>query len=330
MKMTAPVGNGLGKQTFSIKPSGIGLQMGEAIPPAPVAPLTPETPETPTPTPEPAVPQTPFNRLFPGVDPATVKMGVDKETGKILFNRIERAPEDPPESRVAAETGTPASLATSEPDTVAQLRAEIAAQNQIMTAMLQAQITGRPLAEILSGRPAAPAEPDYSGYDLYDDDQRVAFVRQVRADAIAAATAEAQTMMSSHLPSIQKAQQHGEFFAVQVEHGKDPDFDQKVALTNQLIGNNPNIPFKATYDLISQIQKSLAPAKPSTPEPVKQNGTPVLTQAQADAKAAQAARYQSTNGGRAVGVATPPPEIAKDFKKLAAWVAHQQMLGNLP
>lgn len=332
MKVTAPVGQGLGVQKFSINPApGGGLKFDGNLetPLQQAARAAVEPAETPaerqaeTPIPRPAAPQTPFSRLYPGVDPSKVEMAIDEKTGKLRLKPIEAPAETPVETPAAPVAPV---VAPSEPDPLAALRAELAQQNQLQTAMLQALMTGRPLMEILSGAPAKPAEPDYSRFDLEDEEGRAAYAQAVRADAIAAARAEMQAEMRNHLPSIQDAQKHGERFAVQAEHGQDPDFAQKSALADKLVGNNPNISYRATYNLISQIQSSLSPASGAA---LGRPAGPVLTPAQQEAKAAQAARYQSNNGGRATGPPEPPPEIARNFKRLAHWVAQQQALGNL-
>lgn len=339
MKMTAPVGNGVGVQKFSIKPgAGGGLELsGTAQTPLQTAALaeaaTPvdrlisdrqaEIPITPA---ERAAQPTPFSRLYPGVDPSKVEMVLDDKTKKIRFKPIETPPETPAETPAAPVL--PAAAAPSESDTVAQLKAELAEQNRLMAAMLQAQMTGRPLMEVLSGQPAKPAPPDYSRFDLEEEEGRAAYAEAVRADAIAAAKAEMQAEMRAHLPSIQDARKHGEAFALQAKYGKEPDYEQKAALAQKLAGNNPNVSIEATYNLITQIQAGLG-VSPAPAPAIKQAPNPILTPAQQAEKAAQAARYQSTNGGRASGPPEPPPEIARNFKKLAHWVAQQQALGNL-
>jgi len=331
MKIQAPVGNGLGVQKFSIKTTpGGGLQFdGNAQTPLQAAARAVEPvevpAETPTPTPRPTPPATAFSRLYPGVDPSKVEMALDDKTGKIRLKPIE-APADTPQE--PAPTVPAAPVQPSEADQIAQLRAEIAQQNQLQSAMLTALMTGRPLMEVLSGAPAKPAEPDYSRFDLEEEEGRAAYAQAVRADAIAAAKAELQAEMRNHLPSIQNAQRYGEDFALQSKYGKEPDFEQKSALAKKLAGNNPNVSIEATYNLISQIQAGLGVSPAPTPS-IKQPSNPILTPAQQAEKAAQAARYQSTNGGRATGPPEPPPEIAKNFKKLAHWVAQQQALGNL-
>jgi hypothetical protein len=331
MKGQAPVGQGLGTQKFRINPApGGGLLFdGNAQTPLQAA-VAPEPIETPPETPTPAPPVTAFSRLYPGVDPSKVEMALDEKSGKIRFRPIQ-APADtapaPPEAWEA-----PAPVAPFEPDAIAQLRAEIAQQNQLQSAMLTALMTGRPLMEVLSGAPAKPAEPDYSRFDLEEEEGRAAYAQAVRADAIAsaiaAAKAEMQAEMRNHLPSIQNANKHGEHFALQAKYGAEPDFQQKSALAMKLAGNNPNVSIEATYNLISQIQAGLGVSPAPTPS-IKQPSNPILTPAQQAEKAAQAARYQSTNGGRATGPPEPPPEVAKNFKKLAHWVAQQQALGNL-
>ena len=331
VKLPAPVGDGVGIQKFSIKPGGIGLQMESSVPvPTPAIPGAPDpAPSVLEPTPQP----TPFQRLYPGVDPAKVEMVFDEGTRKVRFKPIE-SPEVP---TIPAEIQSPAPavpVSAVPDDPIAQLKAELAQRDQLMTAMVQASISGRPLMEILSGAPAAPAEPDYSNLDLYDDGQRTQFIKQLRADALATAKAEVTAQMAGHLPSIQNAQRAGERAAVAAKFSGDPNFQQKAELTDKLIGNNPNISFEATYNLVSLVQSGLTPAlatKPAAPvNGAPPNTNPILTPAQAAEKAAQAARYPAPQGGRANGSPIPPPEVAKNFKKLAAWVAHQQALGNLP
>lgn len=329
VKIPAPVGDGVGIQKFSIRPGGMGLQMESSVPaPTPGAP--PALDAAPAITP-PTPPPTPFQRLFPGVDPASVEINLDDKSGKIRFKPIEAPPEVPTPPAETPNPAPPAPSLAAPGDPLAELRAQIEQRDQLMAAMVQASITGRPLAEILSGAPAVAAEPDYSNLDLYDDAQRTQFIKQLRADTLAQARAEVQAQMAGHLPAIQNAGRAGERAAISAKYGADPNYQQKAQLTEKLIGNNPNISFEATFNLVSQIQDALNPSpSPTKPPAPVQNANPTLTPAQAEAKAAQAARYPAPQGGRANGAPTPPPEVAKNFKKLAAWVAHQQALGNLP
>jgi len=332
MKVQAPAGQGLGVQKFSIKSGpGGGLEFaGTAQTPLQVAAAEAATPvdrliaerESEAPIPQ----RTPFNKLYPGVDPSKVEMDLNEKSGKIRFKPIEAPPD--PVAEVPAAPVAPVVTAPTESEMIAQLRAELAQQNQLQTAMLQSLMTGRPLMEVLSGAPAKPAEPDYSRFDLEDEEGRAAYAQAVRADAIAAAKAEMQAEMRNHLPQIQDARKHGEAFALQAKYGAEPDFQQKSALAQKLAGNNPNVSIEATYNLISQIQAGLG-VSPAPSPAIRQTTSPILTPAQQAEKAAQAARYQSNNGGRATGPPEPPPEVAKNFRKLAHWVAQQQALGNL-
>jgi len=331
MKGQAPVGQGLGVQKFSIKSGpGGGLQFdGNAQTPLQVAALAAEAPEIPAdapPAPRPIAPTNAFARMYPGVDPSKVEMDLDAKSGKIRFKPIETPAEVPAETPAPI---APAVTAPTDSDTIAQLKAQIAENNQIQTAMLTALMTGRPLMDVLSGAPAKPAEPDYSRFDLEEEEGRQAYAQAVRADVIAAAKAEMEAVMRNHLPPIQEARKHGETFALQAKYGAEPDFQLKSSLAQKLAGNNPNISVEATYNLINQIQAGLG-VSPAPQPTVKQPSNPILTPAQAEEKARQAARYQSNNGGRATGPPEPPPDVAKNFKKLAIWVAQQQSLGNLP
>jgi hypothetical protein len=270
--------------------------------------------------------------MFPGVDPSKVEINLDDKTNRIRFRNVEPVAEPPVEAPAAPVV--PSAPVASQPDSIAELKAQLEQQSQIMTAMLQAQATGRPLAEVLGLQAAQAQEPDYSNLDLYDDAQRAQFIKQLRADALQTARSEVEAQMRGHLPQIQGAQRYGEIASVAARYGKDPDFERKAALTEKLVGGNPNISFEATYKLVSQIQEGLSAlpvaAKGAEVGFAPEAKTVTLSPAQQEQKAAQAARYQSNAGGRANGPPTPPPEVARNFKKLAAWVAHQQALGNMP
>lgn len=330
----APVGAGTGVQQFSIKPGGMGLELTGSSPlPVPSIPNGAPDPSAPSPFPsEPVQPPTPFQRLYPGVDPSKVEMELDGKSNKIRLKPIQV--ETPPEAAGAAvETPRPTAPAP-ESDPVARLQQQLDQQSQIMAAMITAAASGRPLGEILGIQAAQAPEPDYSNLDLYDDAQRAQFIKSIREEARSNARAEVEAQMRAHLPRVQEAQMYGERAAVQAKYGSDPGYGQKVALVESLVGGNPNIPFEATYKLVSQIAEGLSdlPAKANgtVPTAVPSAKTVTLTPNQQEIKAAQAARYQSAGGGRANGPPTPPPEVARNFKKLAHWVAHQQALGNLP
>ncbi len=326
VKLSAPVGDGIGVQKFSIKPGGMGLQMESSVPaPAPIVPVAPESAPS---VPESAPPPTPFQRLYPGVDPASVEMVFDEGTRKVRFKPIE-SPEVP---TIPAEIQSPAPavpVSAAPDDPVAQLRAELAQRDQLMTAMLTAQMTGRPIGEILSGIPVAPSEPDYSNLDLYDDAQRTQFIRQMREDNLAQARAEVRAQIAPHLPSIQNAQRVGERALVETQYGKDPNHAQIAAKTEEFIAGNPNISFRDTYNLILRAQVQPAASTPAASNGTPPNVAPTLTPAQQVEKAAQAARYPAREGGRALGAPTPPPGM-KNWKQHATWVAQMLDRGYSP
>src|SRR5262249_13075492 len=320
-KLTAAVtDNGTGTIPFSIGANGkFGLATSEPTSAPTEAPLVQTaTPETPT------APPTPFERLYPGVDPSKVEFFLDDKTNKLKFKEIaQETPQEPAptegEPEPAPELTTP-----SEPSEIAQLRTQLDNQNQLMQAMLIAQAQGKPLAEVLGLQPAATPEPNYDNLDLYDAPTLANFIKQTVSGAI-------QGAMAPHQPALAGARQQQEYNAVQAKHGSDPDFARKSALATQLVQGNPNISFEGTYNLVSQIQASLAPAQKAAASvaPANQAKPTTLTPEQQQAKADQAARLPQSTGVRGAGAPTPPPEIAKDFRKLARWVAHRQALGEL-
>src|SRR5262249_19677302 len=256
-------------------------------------------------------PPTAFERLYPGVDPSKVEFFLDEATNKLKYREI--AQEQPQEPEPTETEPAPEPTTTpGEPSEIAQLRTQLDNQNQLMQAMLIAQAQGKPLAEVLGLQPAATLEPDYSQLDLYDAPTLAAFIKQTVSGAI-------QGAMAPHQPALAGARQQQEYNAVQAKHGSDPDFARKSALTTQLVQGNPNISFEGTYNLVSTIQQSLAPAqKAAAPQtPANQAKPTTLTPEQQQTKADQAARLPQSTGVRGAGAPTPPPEIAKDFRRLA-------------
>ena len=314
-----PAGYGAGPQKFVLDPSSGQLVMKspEAAAAAPV-----EAPEAPQET-------SPFNDGLQGqqgVDPAQVEPVVDDATGRIRFRQVE-APLEAAEGE-SSNGSTPTSSPSSSTE-VARLREQVESQSRLIQAMMIAQAQGKPLSEALGlSQPAAP-EPDYSQYDLYDEGQRAAFVRQLREDALAQARAEVQAALQPHLPALAGAKQQMEFLAVQAKHGKDPDFARKVEVTQRLLQGNPNVSFAQTFDLVSQIHQSLGNKTGSpqraTPNQARQT---TLTPEQADIKAEQARRYGQNSGVRGGGE-PPLPEHIRTFREAALWTQQQLALGNI-
>ncbi len=323
IKASATGGSGVGTIPFQIGANGKLAISGPSAPgetPAPdAAPATAAPIET--------APPTPFERLYPGVDPSKVEFFLEDKTNKLKFKEIaQEAPIEPAAQETPVETPTAPEPTTTPGSSqeIAQLRTQLDQQNQLMQAMLIAQAQGKPLAEVLGLATPSAAEPDYSQVDLYDAPTLAGFIKQTVQGAI-------QGAMREHQPALQGARQYQEYAAVQARHGKDPDFARKAELTTQLIQGNPSISYEATYNLVSTIQQSLAPVKAAAPPqaPANNASPTTLTPDQQQQKADQAARLPQSSGVRGAGQPTPPPEIARDFKKLAHWVAHQQALGNL-
>ncbi len=322
-------GRGPGAISFTKGPNGRGLVMGsDPIPSAPATPIAPI--ESPAQDDIPAE-ATPFQKLYPGVDPAKVDFAWDERTRKVRFvPRAEEAPETQDDGGEGEEPPTPIETPTTPSPTpsneVAQLRGEIAQMSQVMLAMAQAQMQGKTLGEFLGEQAAGP---DYSQYDLYDPDQRAAYHRQLKDELKAEIRAE----LAPHQQVMASMKQQQEYSTIALKHGKEPDFERKAALTAQLIQGNPNVSFEATYNLVSQIQKSLGvngtPAKAATPTSGVANKAQqtILTEEQAAAKAAQAAKLPQNSGVRGGGAPSMPENIG--FKEAVRWVTHQVALGNI-
>lgn len=328
-------GQGPGTVPFTLGANGkLGIATDAQAPTtapatAPAAPLDTAPPSTEMPLETPAAP-TPFERMYPGVDPSKVEMVVDENTGKIRFKMMPEAPVEDQQDE-PAYTPTPTTHQAPAETEVAQLRAELSRRDDLMSAMAQAMMTGKSLNEVLGLAPSSDTQPetDYSHYDLYDEGQRAEFVKQIRQDALNLARSEVKAAIEPHQGALASARQQQEYNAVRARNGNDPDFDRKAAIASQLVQGNPNVSFEATYKLVSTIQQSLGKAAAPSNGAVNQARQTTLTPAQQQAKADQAARFTQNSGVRGAGKPTPPEAILKDFKKLATWVAQQQALGNL-
>lgn len=343
-------GKGPGVLNFAIAPNGRGLvAASESAPaaPAPAIPAAPASFTAPVETAEPNIPTpdipetpaeaTPFQKLYPGVDPTKVDPVWDEKTRKFRF--VPKAEEAPPaetqdeggetEGGEGAGGGVlPAQpTATAVPtNEVAELRAQLAQQNQIIQAVLIAQATGKPLTEVLGIAPTAPAAPDYSEVDMYDPAQAARLMRDV-------VRGEMQSMMQQHQPTLEGARRTQEFNTIQAQFGADPAFQQKATAAIQMVMDNPSLTIPAAYGMVNKVQQSLGVVSGSTKAVTPPNGaankaqSTTLTKEQADAKAAQAAKLPQNSGVRSGGEPSIPEGLG--FKDAVRWVSHQVALGNI-
>lgn len=320
--ITASISGGKpGVLSFAKGPNGRGLVLGseQAAPPEhPASVAPPETPVETTPE-----PTTPFQKLYPGVDPAKVDFTFDEKTRKIRFvPKAEEAAEEPQDEGNEAPAIEEQATATPTNE-VAELRAAITQQNQIIQGMLVAQATGKPLAEVL-GLPAQPAEPDYSQYDMYDPAQAAQLMKDV-------VRAELQSSLQQHQPVLESARRTQEFQTIQAQFGADPAFQQKAVAAIQLVQENPSLTIPAAYGVVNKVQQSLGVNETPTKTPAQASANKAqqttLTPEQAAAKAAQAARLPQNSGVRGGG--EPPIPDNLGFKDAVRWVTHQVALGNI-
>lgn len=305
---------------------GANGKLAVAAPAQPAAPMeapalpaaTPETPETPS------APSTPFQRMYPGVDPGKVEFFFDDTTKRLKYREIaqetpaEPAPEETPVEAPPTPEPTPA---PTQPDEIAQLRTQFNQQNQLTQAMLIAQATGKPLAEVL-GLPTQPTEPDYSEVDMYDPAQAAKLMRDV-------VKAEIQSFTQQHQSLWEGARVQQEYSAAELEFRSDPQYQPRMLAALQLVAdlrqNGVPISIKQAYIAASKLSPTAATPTQAT---ANQATKTTLTPEQAAAKAEQAARLPQSGGVRGAGKAVPP-EGLKKTRDLLIWGMHQDALGNL-
>jgi hypothetical protein len=276
--------------------------------------------ETPARTP------TPIEEFHPSLDPSKVSMTFDPVSGKLQVRPIEAAAADGPVQDSPAPTPPASPAAPAEPSTpaapvseVTELKGQVSQLTTLVTAMVQAQASGRPLAEVL-GQPAAPAAPDYADVDMYDPKQAAQLVRDV-------VRAEIQNSMSAHQPTLDAARRRQEFDAALAKHGTDPAFHDKSLAAMELVKANPALTINAAYDLVASIAKTLQPKTAAAPAAPAQTATRTITPEQAAEKAAQAKNLPSNSGVRGEGRSGPPAHI-KGLGQMIAWELQQASVGS--
>ncbi len=311
----------------------VGQKAPPILAPEAEAPATiPETPQTPQTPPRELQPLEQFHPAFINKD-----IRFDEKTGRLRITpkaeevaaaaetQDEGAESELPalgEQHQAIPGGTESQQAAPSSE-IQQLRAEMAQNNQLMVAMAQSMMSGRPLNEFLGLAPSQPAEPDYSEYDLYDPDQRSAFIKQIRQEA----RAEAQAAIAPHQQVIQSARQQQEQIIVAQQYGNDANFQNKMAAALQLVQANPAMSVENAYKIVSHIVGVAVPSQSKAVAPSQASAnqaTRTITPEQAQQKAEQAKRLPRDSGVRGAGPAPVPEHFGVgDLGKMIAWNLQQ-------
>lgn len=319
-----------------------GGQTTNAPAPPPPGAQAGQTPGQAAETTAPAAPLTPLQQFHPSLDPAKVTMTWDEATGKVKIAPIAEAEaetaaggdeaagegqdlpalgeqhhEIPGGSQEATQAGQGA-------DVVAELRGQLGQMTQLVTAMAQAQLSGKPLGEVLGLSAPAQVEPDYSSLDLYDPAQLANFIKQSVGSAINGA-------MTPYQGTIENARRRQEYDAVALQFGHEADFRQKSVAAIQLVAENPALTIEQAYATINKISQTLAP-KQTAPaaaatQPAANNATRTLTAEQAAQKAEQAKRLPGNSGVRGAGKPEMPSHIT-GLGQMIAWNLQQASQGN--
>jgi hypothetical protein len=300
--------------------------------PAQTAEGAPAAPEAP------AKPLTPIEQFHPALDPSKVDMVWDEKTGrvKIAPKFVEETPvEESPAEGELPDLGTQhqsipggsEATQTSPSNEVAELKGQLAQMTQLVTAMAQAQLGGKPLGEVLGvAQPAQPAEPDYSQVDLYDPSQLAKFIQQNVGAAM-------QSVMAPHQQTIESARRRQEYDTVAARYGGEPNFNNKAVAAIQLVQENPTLTIDQAYATVSKIQQSLTPPASApaaqTAQPSANSATrTTLTAEQAQQKAEQAKRLPGQGSGVRGAGPSPMPAHIKGLGQMIAWNLQQASLGN--
>jgi hypothetical protein len=273
------------------------------------------------------MPQTPLESFHPALMDKDISF--DEKTGRIRITAkpteapADEAPDEgevPPlgeQHETIAEAVTPTAPAAS--NEVQELRAQLAQQNQTIQAMLIAQASGKPLAEVLGLQPAQPTEPDYSQFDLYEPEQRAALIRQIKADVKA-------EVMREHQPALEAAKVQQEFTAAEAKFKSDPQYQPRMVAALQLAAEMRTagypLSIEAAYGMASKLQTQPTTGAPPAAPP--KTATRTITPEQAAAKAAQAAKLPGNSGVSGAGQAPVPTYFGiGDMGKMMLWNLQQ-------
>lgn len=289
---------------------------------------------SPTPAPPRREPQTPLESFHPALSNKDITF--DEKTKQIRIRpRVEEAAAETQDEGVNedGENELPAlgeqhasavdavTQTTQQPTSeVAELRAQLAQQGQMMQAMLVAQATGKPLAEVLGLQPTPTAEPDYSDYDLYEPDQRAEFIRRIKQDVKA-------EVMREHQPTMEASRRRMEYDNVAAKYGSESNFQQKAIAAIQLVQDNPALTIEQAYATVNKIQQSLGVnGTPQVAAPANgaKQATRTITPEQAAAKAEQAKKLPGNSGVNGAGPAPAPAHFGiGDLGKMMLWDLQQ-------
>jgi hypothetical protein len=310
--------------------------------------VTGQTGQGATATPEtqqPAKDLTLIEQFHPSLDPAKVTMSWDEKTGRVRIAPIEAAADEGVEAEGEADTGSdlpdlgqqhqtiPGGSQAGQTtqtgqgaDVVADLRGQIGQLTQIVTAIAQAQLSGKGLDEVLGLQQQKPVEPDYSNLDLYDPAQLAGFIKQTVGAAITGA-------MAPHQQTMEGARRRQEYDAVALKFSHEPDFHQKSVAAIQLVAEQPALTIEQAYGIVNKISQTIAPKQPATTstaatqQPAAQQATRTITAEQAAQKAEQAKRLPGNSGVKGAGKPEMPAHIT-GLGQMIAWNLQEASRGN--
>jgi hypothetical protein len=265
-----------------------------------------------------------IEQFHPSLDPRKVEVSFENGRIKVAPRVFEEIGAEGAETDAGGELpelsaqheavpgGSEAQQAVAAPSVeMAELRAQVSQLKELLTATLQGK----------APEAAAPAEPDYSEIDLYDPQTLAGFIKQNVRSA-------AQEVMAPYQQGNEHSRRQQEYHALAAQRGTEPDFQPKVLAAIELVRSNQALTVGQAYDVINSIAPILTPQQQAAPQPgAPKLATRTITQEQAEAKKAQAAKLPATSGVRGAANQQPPADI-KDLGKLILWNLQQASQGN--
>jgi hypothetical protein len=211
----------------------------------------------------------------------------------------------PPISPAPPTAPAPGTSPAAPQDELTALRAQVTQQNQLILAIAQAQMEGKPLSAVLGQpqQPAAPVAPDPSQVDWYDADQVADYHRANNAYMQATIEQRVQQAIGPYSKALDETKWVNQFQQIQARYGEngpnaDPAFKQKAAAAIKLVENDQprnggtgQLSIPAAYERINEIAATLGyvpqiatPANPANPSQPSTQQTPIQQQSQSTAR----------------------------------------------
>lgn len=201
------------------------------------------------------------------------------------------------------------------------IQSQISELSQAVSLLMQSQIAGKPLAEMMGrpAKPAAPTPPDPAQFDFVDPQSAAEYHRLNNAYMQAMIQQSVSEAFAPHREAMEGAKWQTQYNKLLADRGREPNFTAKAEAALKLVQKHPSkFSIPEAYDLVSDLVQQSPPQK-------QQGAQRKITPEQAQAKREASKKLPAGNGGVSGGGRA---QLPSHITKLGAIMAFNRQFGR--